>query len=269
MRKDPGITKCIFPHSRSPAWRLTCRSPRTARTHPRIARRRRPWSGGDRGRSVEGSENGGWGRQRAHCPAPDSPPPLRTREPSVPRTLERGGEARRLRRLPQLATAPARAAGPGRRSEGGPGPAPPARPLLLALLGPRCPACGSSGIARCLALLSSARAGREAATVPSVEAGSGSARGSSDYRGARGRTVEGGSPRREVAAADRRWGPGGGGRDAPSFFSSSRRRRRPPAWEWEGGFVGLALRAGGSHGRRLQLLLRLGRRPAREPRAPA
>lgn len=211
----------------------------------------------------------GWGRQRAQCPAPGSPPPLRTREPSVPRTLERGGEARRLRRLPQLATAPARAAGPGRRSEGGPGPAPPARPLLLALLGPRCPACGSSGIARCLALLSSARAGREAATVPSVEAGSGSARGSSDYRGGRGRTVEGGSPRREVAAADRRWGPGGGGRDAPSSFSSSRRRCRPPAWEWEGVFVGLALRAGGSHGRRLQLLLRLGRRPAHEPRAPA
>lgn len=72
-----------------------------------------------------------------------------------------------------------------------------------------------------------------------------------------------------MAAADRRWGPGGGGRDAPSFFSSSRRRRRPPAWEWEGGFVGLALRAGGSLGRRLQLLLRLSRRPAREPRAPA
>lgn len=42
--------------------------------------------------------------------------------------------------------------------------------------------------------------------------------------------MEGGSPRREVAAADRRWGPGGGGRDAPSSFSSSRcrRRRRPP-----------------------------------------
>lgn len=59
-----------------------------------------------------------------------------------------GREARRLRRLPLRATAPARAPGPGRGNEGGPGPAPPARPLLLPLLGPRCPACGSSGTAR-------------------------------------------------------------------------------------------------------------------------
>lgn len=234
VREDRGITEMHFPTLPLP--RVETHLPITSHSSytssnstsssAMVRRGQWPQRGGLRKR--------GWGRQRAQCPAPDSPPPLRTREPSVLRTLERGCEARRLRRLPLRATAPARAAGPGRWSEGGPGPAPPARPLLLALLGPRCPACGSSGTARRLALLLSARASREAATAPSVEAGSGAARGSSGYWGGRGRTMEGGSPRREVAAADRRWGPGGGGRDAPSSFSSSRRRRRPPAWEWEG-----------------------------------
>lgn len=72
---------------------------------------------------------------------------------------------------------------------------------------------------------------------------------------------------------------GGGGRSA---LGTRRRRQRrslllllllppPPArLGVGGGFAGLALRAGGSRGRRLQLLLRrLGRRPAREPRAPS
>lgn len=244
VREDPGITEMHFPTLPLPRVEtylpITSHSSYTSSnstsSSAMVRRGQWPQRGGLRKR--------GWGRQRAQCPAPGSPPPLRTREPSVPRTLERGGEARRLRRLPLRATAPARAAGPGRWSEGGPGPAPPARPLLLALLGPRCPACGSSGTARRLALLSSARAGREAATAPSVEAGSGAARGSSCYRGGRGRTMEGRSPRREVAAADRRWGPGGGGRDAPSSFSSFC-RRRPPAWEWEGASRNwLSVRAG-------------------------
>lgn len=228
VREDPGITEMHF--STLPLPRVGTHLPITSQSSytssnstsssAMVRRGQRPQRGGLRKR--------GWGRQRAQCPAPGSPPPLRTREPSVLRTLEWGCEARRLRRLPLRATAPARAAGPGRESEGGPGPAPPARPLLLALLGPLCPACGSSGTARRRALLSSARAGREAATAPSAEAGSGAARGSSGYRGGRGRTMEGGSPLREVAAAERHWGPGGGGRDAPSSFCSSRRRRRPP-----------------------------------------
>lgn len=169
-------------------------------------------------------------------PGPCSPPPLRTREPSALRTLERAGlRGRRLRRLPLRATAPARAAGPGRGSEGGPGPAPPARPLLLALLGPRCPACGSSGTARRRALHSSARAGREAATAPSAEAGSGTARcGAGQLRLQRGPRQDHGG---RIAAEG-----GGGGRSA---LGTRRRRQRrsllrlllpppPPAWEWEG-----------------------------------
>lgn len=125
---------------------------------------------------------------------------------------------------------PGAGGGAGAQEWGRPGPdaaRPPAR-LLLALLGPRSPGCGSSGTARRRALRSSAHGGREATTAPSAVAGSGAVRGSSGYRGGRCRTTEGGTPLREVAAADRRWGPGGGGRDAPSSFSSSRRRHRPP-----------------------------------------
>lgn len=87
------------------------------------------------------------------APKSSVPGPRLASSPQDPRALSAedarmGREARRLRRLPLRETAPARAAGPGRGSEGGPGPAPPARPLLLALLGPRCWACGSSGAAR-------------------------------------------------------------------------------------------------------------------------
>lgn len=77
--------------------------------------------------------------------------------------------------------------------------------------------------------------------LPLPETGSGAARGSSGYKGGRDSTMEGGSSRREVVAADPRWGPGGGGRDAPSSFSSSRRRRPP---ECGRGLRGMSVQCG-------------------------
>lgn len=146
--------------------------------------------------------------------------------------------------FPLPAAAPARAAGPGRGSEGGPGPAPPARPLLLARwLATALPGRADPRGPRSAAL--SARQPARAARprpLPLPETGSGAARGSSGYRGGRGSTMEGGSSRREVVAADPRWGPGGGGRDAPSSFSSSSRRRRPP--ECGRGLRGMSVQCG-------------------------
>lgn len=158
---------------------------------------------------------------------------------------KRAGEGPGLRRLPQLATAPARAAGPGRRARAARASGAARPPLLLALLGPRCPACGSSGDRALLSLLRQPARAAGPRPFPLSGAGSGSAAGQLRTTGGRGRTVEGGSPRREVAAADRRWGPGRRRQRRSSSFSSSRRRCRPPAW---GGrvFVGLALRAVGA-----------------------
>lgn len=214
MREDPGITEMHFPTLPLP--RVETHLPITSHSSytssnstsssAMVRRGQRPQRGGLRKR--------GWGRPRAQCPAPGSPPPLRTREPSVLRTFEWGREARRLQRLPPRATAPARAAGPGRGREGGPGPAPPARPLLLALLRPRCQACGPSGTARGRALSSSARAGREAATAPSAR---GRLRRGSGQLGLQG------GPRQDHGGRIAAEGGGGGGGSA---LGTRRRRQR-------------------------------------------
>lgn len=250
-----------FSHTPAPAWRLTCRSPRTARTSSNSTSssamvRRGQW------RAWRAQRKQGWGAPRKLSARHNPPPPLRTREPSVPGTLEQGRAEAELRRLPQLATAPAGRQGRGRRSRGRPGPAPPRRPLLLALFGPL-PGVRILGDRLAGPALLSASARGPAGTASSASRAGRLGAGSSDYRGA-ARTVEGGSPRRrwrqQIGVGDQE----AAARQLPPPSPPPPPLPPPPAWGGRG-LRGTGSVRGGSHGRRLQLLLRLDRRPA--PRA--
>lgn len=215
----------------------------------------------------------GWGRPRAQCPAPGSPPPLGTREPSVLRTLERGGEARGLRRLPLRATAPARRGRRGReRGRPGPGAArPPAAPRAARAALPGVRLLGDRAAPRSALRPPPVRParGREAASAPSARPAP-ARRGAALPLGGAGAAA---GPRRDARRSGRRWRRQlrAGDQEAAAETLPP---PPPPAAARRGvggGGAGLAGRAGGSRGRRLRLLplRRRGRGPARRPRAPA
>lgn len=216
-----------------------------------------------------GPENGGGGAKEL------SARPWLASSPQDPRGALGAEDTRAGRRGPDrgaflLATAPARGGGAGAQERGRPGPGAarlPAAPRAAraALPGVRILG-GSRG-----ASLSSRQPARAARPRPFplcrgwLRLGAGQL----DHRGAaagpwRSDRAAEGSERRQTGVGDQE----AAAETLPPPFSSSRRRCRPPAWEWRGSsWDWLSVRAGATAA--AFRLLRLGRRPAHEPRAPA